>query len=119
MEETEKVCQCGSVVWSGALPHYLEEVKCRECGRDHSRRPPLRFRLYFGLNQLRRWRLYFGLRGMVVIWLLNPFMVPRERHKYQLPPYEEKKPRIRKASWPPPEHDAQQPAEPVYNPRPE
>ena len=73
-----KECTCGRVVWEGCLPSYHSAIICMGCGRDWSRKPPLWFRLRYGLylNQ-KRARLY-GLWRAVKMDPRTGFLIPRE-----------------------------------------
>lgn len=54
-QEIRKYCECGTLIWAGGLPGYLEQVICLTCKTDHSRKLPLLLRLRYGRSQLRRW----------------------------------------------------------------
>ena len=81
-----KICRCGTSVWEVQaeqfLPRYEEQVLCPQCGVDHSRNPPLLWRLRYGRHRLRRQARLLGLRAALA--LLKPrspsaFLLPRER----------------------------------------
>lgn len=73
-----KECTCGRVLWEGCLPSYHNSIVCMGCGRNWSRKPPLWFRLRYGLylNQ-KRARLY-GMRKALRMGLRSAFLIPRE-----------------------------------------
>ena len=83
MVRLKHVCACGAAIWdvagAGRLPKYTELIVCPSCGADHSRRPPLRWRLRYGRYQLRKRRRLFGLGETIRMGVLDAFRLPRER----------------------------------------
>ena len=77
-----RFCDCGATIWDVAalsrLPSYFERLLCPGCGADHSRHPPLHWRLRYGLRKMRRTRRAYGIRALLKLGLSNAFRLARE-----------------------------------------
>ncbi len=75
-------CLCNGKVtpiWSGAVPHYREQINCPQCGHDYSVSPPLMWRLRYGKFQFKKRRVILGL-WQTLRTLRTAFLLERERN---------------------------------------
>ena len=76
-----KVCPCGTLIWEGALPTFQETITCRSCKADHTRTPPLSWRIRWGVRQLRKRLRLLGWSGMLELGIRTAFMTYPERER--------------------------------------
>ena len=74
-----KVCGCGAPIWEGALPHYQELILCPDCGHDHTRQPPLWWRIRWGVRQLRKRVRLLGWRRARELGVRSAFLTYPQR----------------------------------------
>ena len=79
-EPLRKLCECGTLLWDGAVPQPTAWIECWSCGRDYSLKVTWWFRLRYAIHAVRykakRIRQAYG--GVVKFWLKEFYWLPRE-----------------------------------------